>query len=449
MKLNSKMWYLPLMLLLTQNVILAMRSSALATLGAATAGYFIDRSDTREIIDVASPSQKRIIELNKVYKGIPIVNSVTKHQINYDPLLSLATIDDASSLTKKQINRLSLWENWVFMPKMRQQLNHLTEYICHEEQVYKEQDYFCCVHGTNNGAAMLLRTIVGEVLHDEPPKKQWMQMRSVEEAKKRIQHKDAQEYYDDCYKKAPRMKEMVSGLGNSVPTGNELVYMDLSDNRKELLSVNLGLYGNNSWITGPRKESSIEFIARPCSWATQALDVSLSSLGLIMKQPAVMKKIMSRVFQNSSHISYLPMIVDTTAKDVDSKIIQGLFQEYGVEHLYEKYEKELREYEMQASAGLLQLMIPAKKAERWCYVSKMLGIKAADYSVMKLQEEKKRLLPGQQARIVLHPDIIAYNAEDKKNNMIMHCYLLIDPKKLSHMTKRMYEIAKEMKEARK
>ena len=410
-----------------------------------TAAYMADRYDSREIMDVTSG--KSTTELVKSYDGLAITNSVTKDQINHDVVLSLATLDGMQQLTKKQINRLSSWQSWVIMPNLRKQLNNLTEYVCHEEQKYKEKGYFCCVHGTHKGAEILMRTILEEVLNDGP-KDHWLQLRSKERAHKNVLYVNAQEYYKDRYQKAPRIKEKLYLLhGDPVPTGRELVCLDLTDNRGELLSVNLGLYGNNSWITGPRKESSIEFIAKPCSWPTQIVDVSLNSLVLMMRRPSVLQKIMKHIYNNPASISYMPMVIDTVAKDVDATLMQQVLEDYDAGDMYEKYQKELAELEVKASAGLVQLMIPQEKAKRWCYVSRMLGAKAADYSIMTLQEEKKDQLPYSQARIVLHPDIISYDHDNKQDNTIMHCYLLMKPEELSHMINRMYAIAQEIKKA--
>ncbi len=445
-------WCMPFILLLLSNALLGMEKlylhkKEIATLGILTAAaYVADCYDAREMIEVSSPATpKKVSNLLAHYKEKKIVASVTKDQINHDSVLSLATPSDRSILSRAQINRLSLAESWVVMPKMRKELNNLTEYVCHEEGVYKEQDYFCCVHGTHKGASMLLRTIFDEVLHDAP-KEHFVQIRDVQKAKNKIQQANAQEYYDDRYKKAPRVKEMrVILYGNPVPTGNEMVYMDLTDNREELLSVNAGLYGNTSWINNPRKESSIEFIAKPCSWAYQTADVSLNVVGLLMSQVMVLPKIVSALIKNPSDVVYLPMLFDTLAKDVDTTIIQQIFKDYGAEDLYEKYKAELHDYEKQASAGLLQMMIPRKKAEQWCYVSQMLGVKAGDYSVMELQEQYKELLPYVQSRVVLHSDIIEYDTVNKDKNTVMNFYLLMDPKGLSAMTHRMYEIAQEVK----
>ena len=434
MILKSIKWYMPLILLLLSNSISGMErlyayKKEIAALGILTAAaYVADRSDTREMIEVSSPKvPQKVSNLLAHHKAKEIISSTTKDQINHDNVLSLATLDDRSVLSSAQINRLSLAESWVVMPKMRRELNNLTEYVCHEEGVYKERDYFCCVHGTHKGASMLLRTIFDEILHDAP-KDHFVQIRDVQKAKNRIKETNAQEYYDDRYKKAPRVKEKLAMLhGNPVETGNVMIYMDLTDNREELLSVNAGLYGNTSWITSPRKESSIEFIAKPCSWAYQTVDVSLNILGLLKAQPIVLKKIVAHIVRHPSNIVYLPMMIDTLAKDVDTTIIQQIFKDYGAEDLYEKYKDELHEYEKHASAGLLQMMIPREKAEQWCYVSQMLGIKAGDCSVMDLQENKKELLPYNQARVVLHPDIIEYDADNKDKNTVMHFYLLIEP----------------------
>lgn len=452
MLLKSISWCVLVMLFLTGSSALGMKKlyshkNKIGGLGilAATA-YFSDKYDTREMMEVSTPSDlKKVSELAKLCKGNKITSSVTKDQINHDPVLSLATLDNRSVLTKKQINRLSLLQSWVVMPKFRKELNDLTSYICHEEEVYQKQGYFCCVHGTHQGASMLLRTIFDEVVQDKR-KEHFVQMRNPAKMKTHIQQANAHEYYDEKYKAAPRIKETVPTINGQIPTGRTIVYMDLTNNREELLSANLGLYGGSSWITSRRKESSIEFIAKPCSWSYQMLDVLISAYGLFITDVRVLKKVVAEVIKRPSNIAYLPMFIDTIAKDVDDSLMEQVFDEYDAGHLYEKYKDELYEFKKQASAGLVQMMIPHNKAVQWCYISKELGIKSLDCSVQGLKtSEAKQLLPYNQARIVLHPDIIEYDPDHKDKNTNMNFYVLISQEKLKHMVKRMYEIAQEVK----
>ncbi len=447
--MTVKYLYIVLLLLISSNThgmkLLSSHKKKLTAFGIGTAAYYYDTIDDREIYNVSTPSKPQSVSsLLKQYKEKSITNSVTKDQLDNDIVLSLVTGINNPTLTKQQINRLSILHNWVIMPRIRKQLNHLARYVCHEENRY-QRDYVSVVHGTTRGASMLLRTILDEVLNDNP-KDKFVLLRNSATIKACARYANAQEYYTEKYNSAPRIPEtLVVATGTPVRTGRQLVYLDLTQNRDELLCANLGLYGNNSWITSPRKESSLEFIAMPCSWLTQTVDTMLNVISLSMHQPSVMGKIVKEIVKKPSTIPYLPMLIDNTAKDITSNLMQEVFEDYGAADLYQKYKNELTDYEKNASAGLIQLMIPRKKAEQWCYVSEMLGVQGQDCSIVELQEQKKMLLPYYQARVVLHSDIIMYNPHKKNENTIMNFYLLTSNKELQEMTKRMYEIAYEIK----
>ncbi len=407
----------------------------------------------RQFVDMSTPSalQPLAHSLQPVAED-QLAQSVTKRQFEKDWYFKYGLLSNVkagfSQKYQDQVDGVLCSHFWLFMPTARQRMNALVMQLSKDEHKARQNGYVTLVHGTSHGGSMMLRTVFDEVLRQQIPHEQFVLLRNDADTKELASYADVHTYYDANIDKAPRTPEMqrIPGCG-SAPTGYYITHFDKGPAQKHMLAANLGFFGSSSWGRDGYKESSAEFVTRPTSWAYQAIDMAIAGF----QNPFMILDLARDLYRNPRALMQFQALLDKNFKGFSNrKLMEDVFKEYGCAELYEKYRSELNQIENDLGSGLLQLFIKEEQAKKWCYLSAQLGIRRLrtpdalivlenDLSTEEMYQKPLLVLPQQQVRVLLHPEL------SKDNNMRMKFYVLGNAAKLEQYTKRLYEIAHEIK----
>ncbi|MGE0009630.1 MAG: hypothetical protein AB7F19_03735 [Candidatus Babeliales bacterium] len=432
----------------------ALTKCIVATAGLYTAGSVYDHVHEKKLrfVDVSTPlSLKTLAPVLSDQRDMEaLTHSVTKRQFDQDWYYTYAPLAQLKAkFSHKYVDRVdgTLFAHfWNFLPTSRNRLTALVQELSIEEHDQRLAGNVTLVHGTSQGASIVLRTIFDEVLRAQEKREHFVKLRDDSTVADLGEYHDVHAYYDANIDKAPHEQVMqrIPGCG-SMPTGEYTVLFDKGPAQKHLLSTNLGFFGQNCWWRDGYKDSSAEFVTRPSSWGYQALDVAIAGYaGGPLVALLLAGQVAWDLVKNPRLVTSFPALLDKRFKgDAHNAFMHDTFKEYGAQALYEKYRAELNAMESLASAGLLQLSIKEELAKKWCYLSEPLGIRTHrnPEALGWLEDpETQNVLWPHQARVLLHPELA------KPENVSMRFYLLGKPEKLRAMTQRMYEIAQEVKD---
>ncbi len=419
-----------------------------ATLYAAGTAYDEVQGKKLKFVDVSTPSLLKVLadRPHNTQDVNRLTHSITKLQLESDTYLTHGPVTLAksglSSCYTRQVDGVLFSHFWVFLPTMRNKLVGLVTQLSHDEQTQREQGNITLVHGTNQGASILLRTVFDEVLQRDTPHQNFVRLRSQQEAQELAEYADVHQYYNDNIGQAPIKPIYQRAHSGATVKIGEYVMFDKGPAQKHILATNFGFFGQNWWGRDGYKQSSAEFVTLPCSWGYQALVLAMPLIG---GAASAYVGTALDLIRNPGHITSLYAVLDSNLKGFPRfNLCEAIFKEYGAEHLYQKYRDELNHMELIAHSGLVHLFIPEEYAKRWCYVSYALGIRA--YSnpseIIAFENPETRQsteLYNQQVRVLLHPEMC------NSANVSMRFYLLGKPEKIQAMTERLYEIAREIK----
>lgn len=419
---------------------------AAATLYGLGSTYDHQHSEQLDFVDVSTPGNPVVVQECVDFDDSAFETSVTKLQLENDLGLK-GPVLFAQKMGKNYsgvVNTVLFSHFWVFLPTLRNKLANLVMHISCDEVEQRSRDNLCLVHGTGQAASMLLRTIFHEVFNEKQVEN-FVKLRDDSVVEQLAYYDHVDDYYDEQFDLAPKIENIMKNpAGGVVSMGTFTTLFDHGVARNHLLSTNFGFFGNSSWLIHGYKESSAEFLTRPCSWGYQGLDY-LVVLSQFIANPIVPLGILffvvRDVVKNPEMINQVDLLIDKHGKGLDdSFVFENIFKEYGVQERYSHYEKELNQMKTIANAGLVQLFIPQELAQRRCYISQQLGIREPGHTPGLLST---RYLGYSQARILLHPDLCP------ENGVSMKFYLLGEQAKINAMLARMYEIAEEVKSFKK
>lgn len=426
---------------------------SIATL--ATASYLWDKYDKREIIDLSNPSEPIAIkELLNNLKGKRINHGFTR---DYYFDSSRSEYDEYYKNVKKWVKQ----HCWV-LSNSAEKLADLIITTSYQEQESNRNNSISFVHGTQKGASLLFRTMLDEVMNDRKIER-FTKLRDKAETK----YESAEQFF---IKEALAYLKSSGGLRVNTPTGGSVIvhpaehiaeknllllleifggipFDKLLGIREKLLSANFSLCSNYSWILDGYKEGTLDYISDHCSLMSYCMNLIYSSFCLIFC-PWAIGHLIKKIVQDPASIKDLPYMLSEEIKTFglyEEDLFKEIFKRYKVDHLYEKYKTELDRFSRKANATVVQINIPRNLVNKYIYLSMPLGnMRKPDYGNTS-EAIKKCSNIKYQARILLKPEFIDYDLA-AKNNVSMRFYMYIKPEDLHEMTKRMYEIALEIKE---
>jgi len=439
--------------------------------GLAIAGVMTDRERAKkwEFIDVSRPSRPQVIvssedhedhEVSELTQAFSELQFERDYPVDgaQDPAAPDALDISSTGPTRDEHYDLVLGANfWIFDSRARKKVLSFANKLFQNEVAAQNEDKIVAYHGTHRGAHILMNTVLGRVLNGEYDDGT-IKLRDDKTIAQAKHYESSRQYQDELLKDVKIVRrEFVGPLGgkgvdhvSAFPDG-----MSYSDEhprvRNVYLPCNFALFGQSKWGVHGTKESSAEFVVRPLSFVSRALntaEVMSSPLGLFALGQVVGKAVDD--ISSLKDLKAYDRIFDDGIKKLGGRnFMQELFWAYGIEKHYERYARELAEFDHIAGSGLVQISMSQACADRWAYVSRRMGESVGSYDsgyhrkIPNTVSEmvKKEYCGDYQMRLFL-PGIV------KNPHVSTKFYILAEPEQTEKMLKRMHEIAHEIKAVR-